>query len=250
MIEPSGCLYVLATPIGHLGDLTLRALETLREADAIYAEDTRHTGLLLRHYGISRPLISCHQHNEVKRIPEILERLQRGEQVVLATDAGTPGVSDPGLRVVEAVLKAGGRVSPLPGPSAVTAALSVAGFPASPFAFAGFLPRKKGPQKRALQMWKDVGVTLVLFEAAPRLLRLLETAMEVYGREHQGAVARELTKKFEEVRRGTLEALYRHYGKEEPRGECTVVLGPISKEIGPNTKGASEGAGGEPGQPG
>ncbi|MDI3270421.1 MAG: 16S rRNA (cytidine(1402)-2'-O)-methyltransferase [Bacillota bacterium] len=245
-----GILYVLATPIGHLGDLSQRALETLREADAMYAEDTRHTGLLLRHYGISLPLLSCHQHNELRRIPEILARLERGEHVVLASDAGTPGVSDPGLRVVEAVLKAGGRVSPLPGPSAVTAALSVAGFPASPFAFGGFLPRKKGPRRRALEGWREVGVTLVLYEAAPRLVNLLEAATEVYGPHHEAAVARELTKMFEDVRRGSLQELQDHYREEEPRGECTIVLGPVPKETGPNRKRFSEGAGGETGQTG
>src|SRR5271155_5801550 len=188
-----GTLYLVATPIGNLEDITLRALRTLKECDVVAAEDTRRTGQLLKHFGISRPLLSYFQFNEAKRSEEILERLRRGEKVALVTDAGSPGISDPGERVVAAALAAGLRVEAVPGPCALVAALTASGLPTGEFHFAGFLPHKSGQRRRQLEALRTVAGTLVLYESPYRVERLLRELREVLG-ERQIVVARELTK--------------------------------------------------------
>src|SRR5437899_2257414 len=172
-------LYLVATPIGNLEDITLRALRTLKECDVVAAEDTRHTGQLLKHFGISKPLLSYFQFNEARRSEEIIERLQRGEKVALVTDAGSPGVSDPGERVVKAALAAGLRVEPVPGPCALVAALTASGLPTDEFHFYGFLPHKSGQRRNKLESLKSFDGTLVLYESPYRIEKLLRELIEV-----------------------------------------------------------------------
>src|SRR5271165_4736627 len=191
-----GTLYLVATPIGNLEDMTLRGLRTLKECDAVAAEDTRRTGQLLKHFGISRPMLSYFQFNEAKRSEEIIQRLQRGEKIALVTDAGSPGISDPGERVVKAAIAAGFRVEAVPGPSALVAALTASGLPTDEFHFIGFLAHKSGRRRKKLEQLKGCGGTLVLYESPYRVERLLGELNEVFpGR--QVVLARELTKKFE-----------------------------------------------------
>src|SRR5436305_7675547 len=189
-------LYLVATPIGNLEDITLRALRTLKECDLIAAEDTRRTGVLLKHFGISKPMVSYFQFNEARRSEEIIERLRRGEKVALVTDAGSPGVSDPGERVVKAAIGAGFRVEAVPGPSALVAALTASGLATDEFHFIGFLPHKSGQRRKKLEALKAIAATLVLYESPYRIQRLIEELQAVFpGR--QVLLARELTKKFE-----------------------------------------------------
>src|SRR5437870_360975 len=198
-LNPS-TLYLVATPIGNLEDITLRALRTLKECDVVAAEDTRRTGQLLRHFGISKPLLSYFQFNEAKRSEQIIERLRRGEKVALVTDAGSPGVSDPGERVVKAALAAGFRVEPVPGPSALIAALTASGLDSGEFHFVGFLPHKTGQRRKKLGTLRGLEGTLVLYESPYRIEKLLVELKEVFP-ERQVVLARELTKKFEEFLR-------------------------------------------------
>src|SRR5215475_10866041 len=195
-------LYLVATPIGNLEDITLRALRTLKECDAVAAEDTRHTGQLLKHYGISKPMLSYFQFNEAKRSEEIIERLGRGEKIALVTDAGSPGISDPGERVVRAAREAGLRVESVPGPCALVAALTASGLPSDEFHFVGFLPHKSGQRRKQLESVKDYAGTLILYESPHRIEKLLGELQEVYP-ERPVVLARELTKKFEEYLCGT-----------------------------------------------
>src|SRR5881628_4052645 len=174
-------LYLVATPIGNLEDITLRALRTLKECDVIAAEDTRRTGLLLKHFGISRPLLSYFQFNEAKRSEQIIERLGRGDKVALVTDAGSPGISDPGERVVKAAIAAGLRVEPVPGPSALVAALTASGLPTAEFHFLGFLPHKSGQRRRQLEALRKITGTLVLYESPYRIEKLLAELGEVFS---------------------------------------------------------------------
>jgi 16S rRNA (cytidine1402-2'-O)-methyltransferase len=219
-------LYLAATPIGNLRDVTLRVLDALGEADCIACEDTRVTGRLLAAYGIARPMIAYHDHNAAKVRPGLLRRLRDGQAVVLVSDAGTPLVSDPGYRLVQEALAAGVPVHPLPGPSASLAALLVSGLPSDRFLFAGFLPARAGPRRRALEELAGVEATLVFFESGPRLAAALADMAEVLG-ERPAAVARELTKLFEEVVRDRLGALARRYAEgAPPKGEIAVVVGP------------------------
>jgi 16S rRNA (cytidine1402-2'-O)-methyltransferase len=222
-----GTLYLVATPIGNLEDISARALRTLRECDMVAAEDTRHTGLLLRHFGISRPLISIFRFNEARRSEEILERLERGERIALVTDAGSPGVSDPGERVVRAALGRGFRVEPIPGPCALIAALTGSGLPCDEFHFAGFLPHKSGQRRRRLEALRGVPGTLVLYESPFRIERLLE---ELHGLmpEREVVIARELTKKFEEYLRGKAADLLARIRERPLKGELVVLVGGIS----------------------
>src|SRR5690242_5589314 len=171
-------LYLVATPIGNLEDITLRALRTLKECDVIAAEDTRHSGQLLKHFGISKPLLSYFQFNEARRSEEIIERLQRGEKVALVTDAGSPGISDPGERVVRAAIAAGLRVEPVPGASALVAGLTASGLPTGEFYFSGFLPHKSGQRRNALERLKDIRGTLVFYESPYRIEKLLGELQE------------------------------------------------------------------------
>lgn len=218
-----GTLYLVATPIGNLEDITLRALRTLRECDLIAAEDTRHTGQLLRHYEISKPMISYFKFNEARRSEEIIERLRSGQTIAVVTDAGTPGISDPGERVVRAVLRAGCRVEAVPGPCAFVAALTASGLDTAAFHFAGFLPHKSGQRRNALEQLKERGVTIVLYESPYRIEKLLGELAEIMpGR--TVVLARELTKKFEEYLRGTPAELLAHFSKRQPRGEFVVLI--------------------------
>jgi 16S rRNA (cytidine1402-2'-O)-methyltransferase len=218
-----GTLYLVATPIGNLEDITLRALRTLRECDAVAAEDTRHTGQLLRHFEISKPLLSCFQFNEARRSEEILERLRTGQKIALVTDAGSPGISDPGERVVKAAIAAGLRVESVPGPSALVAALTASGLPTDEFHFLGFLPHKSGQRRRELERLKAVSGTLVLYESPYRIEKLLTELNDVFaGR--QVVLARELTKKFEEYLRGTPAELLALLKQRSLKGEFVVLV--------------------------
>jgi 16S rRNA (cytidine1402-2'-O)-methyltransferase len=229
-------LYVVATPLGHLGDLSPRAAEILRSVGVVAAEDTRRTRQLLTHLGASPRLISYHAHSDAGRLDSLLAILAEGRDVALVSDAGTPGVSDPGAALVRAVRDAGGRVVPIPGPSAVATALSAAGFSADRFLFLGFLPRKGADRQRLLRSAAESEWTVVLFEAANRVVDLLTDLMVLTAPERQGVVARELTKIYEEIRRGTLPELAAHYAAVAPRGEVTVVIeGAARREDGVST---------------
>lgn len=221
-----GTLYLVSTPIGNLEDLSPRAARILGDVGLILAEDTRRTRGLLSHLGLSTPLESLHAHNEESRIPEVLERLAGGQALALVSDAGTPLVSDPGERLLARVIEAGHDVIPLPGPSAVLAALAASGLPAVPFTFVGFPPRK-GKERRAwLDMVADLPGTVVSFESPNRTATLLSDLAERCGPDRRAVVTRELTKVHEEFRRGTLEELSSYYLGDSPRGEVTVVMAP------------------------
>lgn len=220
----AGTLYLVATPIGNLEDITLRALRTLKECDVVAAEDTRHTGVLLKHFGISKPMLSYFQFNEARRSEEIIERLRRGEKVALVTDAGSPGISDPGERVVKAALAAGLRVEPVPGPAALVAALTASGLPAGEFHFLGFLPHKSGQRRKQLEALKEVPGTLVLYESPYRIEKLLTELSELYP-DRPVVLARELTKKFEEFVRGTPAELLALRRQRSLKGEFVVLVG-------------------------
>ena len=223
--SPPGSLAVVATPIGNLDDITLRALRTLRDCDAVVAEDTRRTRALLTAHGISRPVVSLPAFDEQRRIPELLSRLAAGQMLALCTDAGTPALSDPGARLVRAARDAGHEVLPIPGPSAVTAALSASGLPADSFWFLGFLPRTPGKIARALDEPLRSGRTVVFFESPLRLVKTLRLLAPLSG-ERGVVVARELTKKYETFHRGTAHELIDEFENTPLRGECTVLIGP------------------------
>ncbi len=220
-----GTLYLVATPIGNLEDITLRALRVLRECDVVAAEDTRRSGQLLKHFGISKPLLSYFQFNEARRSEEIIERLRRGEKVALVTDAGSPGISDPGERVVRAALAAGLRVEAVPGPCALIAALTASGLPTDEFHFIGFLPHKSGQRRKQLEELKAFSGTLVLYESPYRIEKLLGELQEVFP-DRQVVLARELTKKFEEFLGGTPAELQALAQKRSLKGEFVVVVAP------------------------
>ena len=223
-LQPS-TLYLVATPIGNLEDITLRALRVLKECDMIAAEDTRRTGQLLRHYGIARPMFSYFKFNEAKRSEEILERLRRGETIALVTDAGTPGISDPGERVVRAAVAAGFRVEPVPGPCALVAALTASGLPTDEFHFIGFLPHKSGQRRKQLEALKNFSGTLALYESPHRIEKLLTELSEIFT-EREVVLARELTKKFEEFLRGKPAELLELAKKRNLKGEFVVLVAP------------------------
>jgi 16S rRNA (cytidine1402-2'-O)-methyltransferase len=219
-------LYLVATPIGNLGDITLRALETLAAADVLACEDTRVTRVLLERYGMRRRTTAYHEHNAAEAGPRLLEALAAGRSVALVSDAGTPLVSDPGFRLVGEALKAGVRVVPIPGPSAVLAALTASGLPSDTFLFAGFLPVKDGQRRTRLEELKAVPATLVFFESPRRLADTLAAMAEVLG-DRAAAVGRELTKTFEEMRTGSLPELAENYAAADtPKGEIVVCVAP------------------------
>ena len=219
-----GTLYLVATPIGNLEDITLRALRVLRECDVVAAEDTRRTGQLLKHFGISKPLLSYFQFNEARRSEEILDRLRRGEKIALVTDAGSPGISDPGERVVRAARAAGFRVEPVPGACALVAALTASGLPTDEFHFIGFLPHKSGQRRKQLEALRTFSGTLVLYESPYRVEKLLGELHDVFpGR--VVVLARELTKKFEEFLRGTPAQLLELIRQRALKGEFVVLVG-------------------------
>jgi len=224
-IPAPATLYLVATPIGNLEDITLRALRVLREARWVACEDTRRTTKLLRHHGITARLVSYHEHNERQRTPELIALLECGENVALVTDAGTPLVSDPGFRLVCACIERGIRVVPLPGASALLAALAASGMPCEEILFAGFLPARRGERRRALDRLRAEPRTLVLFEAPHRLAASLADAAEILG-DRRAAVGRELTKLYEEFRRGRLTDLASYFSSTPARGEITLVIAP------------------------
>jgi 16S rRNA (cytidine1402-2'-O)-methyltransferase len=225
-----GTLHLVATPIGNLEDVTSRSVRELREADLVLAEDTRRTRKLLERCAIPVRPLSLHAHNEAARVAEVLEVLSAGGSVALVSDAGTPLISDPGERLVAAAIAAGHRVTPVPGASAVLAALSVAGLPTAPFTFLGFLPRKGGPRRALLASYRGRPETLVLFESPRRVASALRDLAETLG-DRPACVARELTKLHEEVVRGTLGELAERFGAEV-RGEVTIVVGGAAAEEG------------------
>lgn len=221
---PPGTLFIVATPLGNLEDVSLRALRVLRECDLIAAEDTRVTRKLLAHFDIHTPLTAYHAHSEAGRGDALLDALQAGKQVALVSDAGTPAVSDPGAELVAQAVSLGVRVEPVPGPSAVLAALVASGLPTGRFVFEGFLPRTKGDRgERVRDVCRETR-TVILYEAPPRLVETLDDLAKEAGGERRVVVGRELTKKFEEFVRGTLAEVAAHFRANLPRGECTLVL--------------------------
>ena len=216
-------LYLVATPIGNLEDITLRALRTLRECDIVAAEDTRRTGQLLNYFGISKPLLSYFRFNEARRSEELLQRLARGEKIALVTDAGTPGISDPGERVVRAAVAAGFRVEAVPGPCALIAALTASGLPTDEFHFIGFLPVKSGQRRKLLEQLKSVSGTLAFYESPYRIEKFLGELNELFPTATV-VLARELTKKFEEFLRGTAAELIEITKTRTLKGEFVVLV--------------------------
>lgn len=234
-MHSSGTLYVVATPIGNLADVTHRALDVLTNVELIACEDTRHTRKLLQHYGISTKTISYHEHNEQERARQLVEMLREGKDVAVVSDAGTPSISDPGFRLVRAAIENGVAVVPVPGPSALISALIAAGLPTDEFFFGGFLPARSNARRARLNELRSVPGTLIFYEAPHRLAGTLKDAYEILG-EREAVVARELTKLHEELRRGRLSELVQHYSREEPRGEIVLLIDRIVLETTDNTE--------------
>jgi 16S rRNA (cytidine1402-2'-O)-methyltransferase len=216
-------LYVVATPIGNLGDITLRALEVLKNVDLVAAEDTRHSGLLLKHFEIRKPFVSYHQHNEAARTAEFVERLARGEKIALITDAGTPALSDPGMRLIRECISRELPFTIVPGSSSILTALVGSGFSTEKFSFRGFLPVKSGQRERELRIAAESEETTLFFESPYRLLKTLQACRSIMP-ERKLCVARELTKKFEEFRRATASELLAHYEVHPAKGEIVLVI--------------------------
>ncbi len=232
MSQQQGSLYIVATPIGNLGDITHRAIEVLSAVDVIAAEDTRHSQRLLGHYGIQTPLLSLHEHNEQSRAAALLVRLQQGQNVALISDAGTPLVSDPGYRLVSLLAKEGINVLPIPGPCAAIAALVASGLATDRFVFEGFLAAKGAPRKQRLLELADEKRTVILYESVHRIVKLLQLLNDSWGSQRSVAVARELTKRFETVQRGTAEQVLEHFNAhpEQCKGEFVVILEGVQGE--------------------
>jgi len=222
--KAAGILYVVATPIGNPADVTLRALETLREADLIICEDTRRTGMLLSAHQIKVPMLSNFEHNEARRLPEIMSKLESGARLALVTDAGTPGISDPGFRLVRAAREAGIEVNAVPGACAAIAALSIAGLPTDRFTFEGFLPAREAARIKALEVLRTEPRTMVFYEAPRRLREALADMAQILGGRREAAVVREITKTHEETIRATLSDLAEHFRKQDALGEITIVV--------------------------
>ena len=218
-----GILYVVPTPVGNLEDITARALRTLREADLILAEDTRTSGNLLRHFDIHRPMLSFHKFNEHQVVANMVARIQGGERVALVSDAGTPGISDPGYLLVREAVKQGVEVVTLPGATAFVPALVSSGLPCDRFCFEGFLPQKKGRMTRLQELSQDTR-TVVFYESPHRVVKLLEQLAETFGADRQVSTCREISKVHEESVRGTVEEVLAHFRENEPRGEFVVVV--------------------------
>ncbi|HSV86911.1 MAG TPA: 16S rRNA (cytidine(1402)-2'-O)-methyltransferase [Levilinea sp.] len=216
-------LYLVATPIGNLGDISLRALETLRTVDVVVSEDTRKTGLMLKHFEIKKPQISFYEPKEARTLPKILALLAEGKSVALVSNAGSPAISDPGFTLVRAALDAGYPLTAIPGATALVAALVMSGLPVHSFTFRGFPPRKPGARRRFLEVDAASPHTLIFYESPHRLISFLEDALAVYG-DRRAAVANDLTKLFETVVRGSLSVCIAHFQAEAPRGEYTVVI--------------------------
>ena len=216
-------LFLVPTPIGNLEDMTLRAIRILKEVDLILAEDTRTSGRLLNHFGIDTPMQSYHMHNEHRRVDSILDRLQGGDRIALISDAGTPGISDPGFLLARACIEKKIELECLPGPTAFVPALVNSGFPCDRFVFEGFLPVKKGRQTR-LEVLSQETRTLILYESPHKLVKTLAQICEFFGEGRMISISRELTKLYEETRRGTAKALKEHYGSHPPKGEIVIVI--------------------------
>jgi len=225
----TGCLYLVATPIGNLEDITLRALRVLNEVDQIACEDTRHTQKLLNHYNIQKPLVSYHEHNEMTRAPELVLAMEQGAQIALVSDAGMPLVSDPGYRLVTLSLRHHLPVVPIPGAAALLAALSASGLPNEEFLFAGFLPARRGDRRRALERLRIEDRTIIFYEAPHRIEETLADAREILG-DRPACLAREVTKLHEEFRRGTLSELSASLSEKPARGEITLLIGAVPPE--------------------
>jgi 16S rRNA (cytidine1402-2'-O)-methyltransferase len=222
-------LYLVATPIGNLGDISLRALETLRTVDMVVSEDTRKTGMLLKHFEIKKPQISFHEYNEERALPKVLELLGEGKSVAVVTNAGSPAVSDPGFVLVRSAIQQGFQVSAIPGATAVIMALILSGLAVHSFTFRGFPPRKSVGRQRFMAVDLESPHTLIFYESPYRLVAFLQDALAVYG-DRQAAVANDLTKMFEKVERGSISELIELLKKEEPRGEYTVVIAGLARE--------------------
>jgi 16S rRNA (cytidine1402-2'-O)-methyltransferase len=219
-----GVLYIVSTPIGNLDDITLRALKTLRHVDLIAAEDTRRTRKLLSFFDIHTPLVSYFERNELKRLDKLLSRMKTGKEIALVSDAGTPGISDPGYRLIQQAIERGIPVIPIPGPSAVIVALSISGLPTDSFYFAGFLPKKGGKRRKLLEKLGDLDATSILYESPHRLMKTLEDLLEVCG-DRQIVITRELTKAFEEAIRDSISEVINTLEGRRIKGEVTIVLG-------------------------
>ncbi|KAM3093666.1 16S rRNA (cytidine(1402)-2'-O)-methyltransferase [Phormidesmis sp. 146-12] len=224
MDAKAGTLYIVGTPIGNLEDMTFRAVRILQTVDLIAAEDTRHTGKLLHHFQVKTPQISYHEHNQISRTPELLDRLQNGQSIALVTDAGMPGISDPGYELVKACADGGFVVVPIPGASAVITALSASGLPTDRFTFEGFLPAKSQARRTFLESLQLEARSLVFYESPHRLRATLQDMADVLGSDRSITLARELTKLHEEFWRGTLQAAIEHYKSRDPQGEFTLVV--------------------------
>ncbi len=218
-----GILYVISTPIGNLKDTTLRALETLKQVDLIACEDTRHTQKLLFHYEIHKPMTSLFEHNERKKVPELIRQLEEGKTIGLVSDAGTPGISDPGFVLIREAIRHNIPVVPIPGPSALTTALTVSGLPTDRFTFEGFLPQKSGGRRRKLEQLKNEERTMIFFESPHRLLKTLQEMLEIWG-DVWVVCARELTKLHESALRQSLSQQIAHFKQHAPRGEIVLVV--------------------------
>src|SRR5436305_3231942 len=225
-------LYLVATPIGNLNDITLRALSTLREVDIIASEDTRKTGLLLKHFAISKPQIAFHEHNEERAGQQLEDLLRRGKSIALVTNAGTPGISDPGYTLVRRAINAHIDVTMIPGPTALIMALVLSGLPVHSFTFRGFPPRKSGPRRRFIEVDKEAPHTLIFYESPYRLEVLLQDAFEVLG-DREAVIANDLTKMFEFVQRGTITSLLQWVAEQSTlKGEFIVVIAGVAKRSG------------------
>ena len=231
MTSRQGCLYLVATPIGHRDDISLRAIEILKSVDCIAAEDTRHSQRLLQYHGIATPMISLHEHNEEQRIKQLFDRLSRGEQIALISDAGTPLISDPGYRLVRAMHEAGIRVVPVPGACAAIAAIAASGLPTDRFVFEGFLPAKRTARQKRLTDLLQESRSIIFYESTHRIVACLEDMLDVFGEKRLATIARELTKSFETIRRAPLSVLL-PWVKSDPnqqKGEFVIVVEGVEK---------------------
>lgn len=238
-VSPHGVLYVAATPIGNLEDMTFRVRDVLEECDLVLAEDTRHSKKLLTHYGLKKRMLSYHEHNESHRTPQIIDLIKAKKKIVLISDAGTPGIADPGNRLVRQVLLQGLPVSVLPGPSALAAALSVCGLPGTEHCFLGFLPRTRKERLAILRKAKTTGWRTVFFEAPHRVSATMTDVLEIWGPDHEIFLAREMSKKFEELVLTRVGTLYERVAEHGPQGECVFVVGasdtsPVAGKAGIN----------------
>ena len=229
MVQSKGVLYLVSTPIGNLGDITYRAVNILKDVYLIAAEDTRHSKKLLNHYQIETKMISYFEHNRNIRIPSLINYLINGLNIAIITDAGTPGISDPAYKLIRKAISIGAKIESIPGASAFLAALTTSGLPTDRFLFEGFLPPKKGRNKRMSKV-KDIDATIIYYESANRLKRTLNQLYEFFG-DRPAVLARELTKKYEEIKRGTLLQLFNYYSENKARGECVILIGKSDKNV-------------------